>query len=318
MAKHRIILDCDPGVDDAIALMLAVASPDEVEIIGITAVAGNVPLSATERNARRLCTLLSRTDIPVFAGCARPIMSADARGASVHGSDGLGDVSGLPPPEMRVSSQHAVDFIIEQIEAAPGAVTLCAIGPMTNVALALLKAPDIAANIREIVFMGGAAFCPGNSSPEAEFNIGFDPHAAHIVTTAGVPLTMFGLDVTRKATVTQAWLAELRRGDSVMEIAADMMTSYGAGDPCLHDPCVIAHLLDPTLFSGVDALVRVECSSPLTVGRTVAAVTERSRQGVRPNCRVMTEVDSARLFSMLGERLRRLDLGENESKAGSR
>lgn len=318
MAKRRIILDCDPGVDDAIALMLAAASPDEVEILGITAVAGNVPLSATERNARRLCTLLRRTDIPVFAGCARPIMSADARGASVHGSDGLGDVSGLPLPERPVSPQHAVDFIIATIEAAPGAITLCAIGPMTTIALALLKAPDLAAKIREIVFMGGAAFCPGNRSPEAEFNIGFDPHAAHIVMTAGVPLTMFGLDVTRKATITPAWLAELRRGGPLMGIAADMMAGYGAGDPCLHDPCVIAHLIDPTLFGGVEALVRVECSSPLTLGRTVAAVTERSRQGAPPNCRVMTEVDSARLFSMLVERLRRLDPGENESKAGSR
>lgn len=314
MARHRIILDCDPGVDDAVALMLAVASPDEVEVLGITAVAGNVPLSATERNARRLCTLLHRDDIPVFAGCSRPIMGGVARGASVHGSDGLGDVDGLPPPSRPVNPKHAVDFIIEAIEASPATITLCPIGPMTNIAVALLKEPEIAAKIREIVFMGGAAFCSGNTSPEAEFNIGFDPHAAHIVMSVGVPLTMFGLDVTRKATITEAWLAELRRGGSLMQCAADMMASYGAGDPCLHDPCVIAYLIDPTLFSGVDALVRVECSSPLTLGRTVAAVSDRSRNGDPPNCRVLTDVDGTRLFSMLGERLRWLDRDADQSR----
>lgn len=307
MPKHRVILDCDPGVDDAVALLLAFASPDEIELVGITTVAGNVPLAATTRNALRVCALAGRSDIPVFAGCARPILPGERNPGGVHGTDGLGDI-GLPEAPFEPRPDHAVDFIIDAVLRSPGEITLCPIGPMTNVALALLKAPAIADKIKAIVFMGGAAFCPGNSTPEAEFNVWFDPHAAQIMVSAGVPLVMVGLDVTRHARMTGARLDALEAGAGRIGTAAvAMMRHYGGGDPCLHDPCVIAHLIDPTLFQGVEARVSVECASPLTMGRTVAAVSDRHRNAQPTTCRVLTGVDDATLFTLLDERLRRLD-----------
>lgn len=307
MPKHRIILDCDPGVDDAVALLLAFASPDEIELVGITTVAGNVPLIDTTRNALRVCALAGRSDVPVLAGCARPILPGDRNPGGVHGTDGLGDI-GLPDARNAPQAQHAVDFIIDAVTRSPGEITLCPIGPMTNVALALIKAPAIAAKIKAIVFMGGAAFCPGNSTPEAEFNVWFDPHAAEIVLSSGVPMVMFGLDVTNHARMTAARLDALKTGAGRIGAAAiAMMRHYGSGDPCLHDPCVIASLIDPTLFEGVDARVSVECASPLSMGRTVAAVSDRHRKGLPATCRVITNVDDERLFRLLDERLRRLD-----------
>jgi len=203
-------------------------------------------------------------------------------------------------------SQHAVEFIIERVMAADD-VTLCCIGPMTNAALALIKEPLLARRLRQVVFMGGAAFCPGNASPVAEFNVFVDPHAAHVVLSSGVALTMFGLDVTRHAQVTAERLAALEGADSpVARVAARMLRAYGGADPCLHDPCVIAHLIDPELFSGVDAHVSVECESALTRGQTIARVRERHLAGRAPNCRVITTVDAGRLFGLLGERIGRL------------
>ncbi|RFB76405.1 nucleoside hydrolase [Methylovirgula sp. 4M-Z18] len=306
MAKHRIIIDCDPGVDDAIALFLAFGSPDEIELVGITTVAGNVPLSNTTRNALRICALAGRADIPVYKGCANGIFPAPGRAGSVHGNDGLGGVD-LPNAPFGVQSQHAVDFIIDTVRNAPGEITLCPIGPMTNIALALLKEPSIAQDIKEIVFMGGAAFRPGNSTPEAEFNIWVDPHAAEVVMSSGCRLTMFGLDVTGKAVVTRDRMAALRaQPNDVSQESADMLAHYGTGDPMLHDPCVVAHLIDPTLFSGVEARVEVECASPLTRGRTVAAVSERHRVGRPANCTVITDLDDARFFKLVFDRLRPL------------
>lgn len=306
MARARIILDCDPGVDDAVAILLALASPDEIELLGITTVAGNVPLESTTRNALRVLALAGRTEIPVLPGCARPIMRPSQGGAGVHGTDGLGDI-GLPHARIAPGRQHAVDFIIEQVMQAPGEITLCPIGPMTNVALALIKQPAIAERIARIVFMGGAAFCPGNATPEAEFNVWFDPHAAQIVLSSGVPCVMFGLDVTNQALLTPARLDALQSGGGrVARAATAMMRNYGGGDPCLHDPCVIAYLIDPSLFEEVAAQVEVECASPLTLGRTVAAVSARHRGARAANCRVMTRVDDGRLFRIAGEVLRRL------------
>ena len=307
MAAHRIILDCDPGVDDAVALLLAFASPDEIELAGITTVAGNVPLAQTTRNALRVCALAGRADVPVFAGCGRPILPAGRNHTGVHGTDGLGDI-GLPDPAARPNPRHAVDFIIETVAQAPGEVTLCPVGPMTNIALALIKQPSIAGQIKQVVFMGGAAFCPGNVSPAAEFNVWFDPHAAEVVASSGVPLVMFGLDVTRKTQVSVGRLRALGAGGGRVRAAVlAMLDRYGAGDPCLHDPCVIAYLLDPTLFGGVDARLSVDCASALNCGRTVAAVSERHRNGLPPTCRVMTDLDDGRLFDLLNSRLGRLD-----------
>lgn len=304
MARHRVILDCDPGVDDAIAILLALASPAEIELLGVTCVAGNLPLEVTERNARRVCALAGRRDVPVLAGCARPLMSPAGRTSTVHGVDGLGD-AGVPEAGFELMPQHAVDFIVQRVlEEEDGAVTLCCVGPMTNAALALIKEPRLAGRLGRILFMGGAAFCPGNASPVAEFNILADPHAAHVVLGSGVALTMFGLDVTRQARVTAERLGALEAtGSRVAGAAARMLRAYGGADPCLHDPCVIASLIDGGLFGGVDAHVAVECESAQTRGQTIVRVRERHLAGHTPNCRVITRVDADRLFDLLTERL---------------
>jgi purine nucleosidase len=307
MAKSRIIIDCDPGVDDAIALLLAFASPEEIEIVGITTVVGNVSLDLTTRNALRIGAMADRQDIPVFAGCSRPIiLPREERGASVHGTDGLGDL-GVPDAAHQVQSRHAVDFIIDTVLSEPGQITLCPIGPMTNIALALIKEPAIAAKIKAIVFMGGAAFSPGNTSTDAEFNIWIDPHAAQVVLSSGIPMTMFGLDVTRHATLTQARFDILERDSSpIMKTAIAMMRHYGSGDASLHDPCVTAFLIDPTLFKGVDAVIEVDCDPAGSYGRTRATLVEGGAANGQPVCHVVTEVDDERLFQLIDQRLRLL------------
>lgn len=306
MDKHRIILDCDPGVDDALALMLALASPESVEVAGITTVAGNVPLEDVTRNARGLLSLAGRTDIPLHEGCARPLMRAVGHRSIVHGEHGLGGVP-LSPEATSVAAGHAVDFIIDTVMANPGRITLCPIGPMTNVALAIVKEPRLAENLREIVFMGGNAFGPGNTTASAEFNFYVDPHAAQIMMTSGAKLTMFGLDVTRKVAADPARVAQLEAipGDIPGKLIR-MLKAYAKGDPCLHDPCVVAWLVDPSLFGGQDAYVEVECAAGANYGRTVAHVSERHRGGRDANCRVIDTADVAGVFDLLDARLRRL------------
>ena len=301
MARSRIIVDCDPGVDDAIALLTAFASPDEIEIVGITTVVGNVSLGLTTRNALRVGAMAGRPDIPVHAGCGRPIMLRETKSAVSHGTDGLGDL-GLPDATHQVQSQHAVDFIIDTVMRHPGEITLCPIGPMTNIALALIKQPEIAGKIKAIAFMGGAAFCPGNTPTDAEYNIWVDPHAAQIVLSSGIPTTMFGLDVTRQAKLTKARFDMLDRDSGpVMKTAIAMMRQYGGGDASLHDPCVTAFLIDPTLFKGVEATLEVDCDPAGAYGRTLATPVANA------NCHVVTEVDAERLFHLINVRLRRLD-----------
>lgn len=307
MAKSRIIIDCDPGVDDAIALLLAFASPDEIEIVGITTVVGNVSLESTTRNALRIEAMANRQDIPVYGGCSRPIiLPREQRGASVHGTDGLGDL-GVPDATHKVQPQHAVDFIIDTVMREPGRITLCLIGPMTNIALALIKEPAIAGKIKAITFMGGAAFSPGNTATDAEFNIWIDPHAAQIVLSSGIPMTMFGLDVTRHATLTAARFERLARDASpIMTTAIAMMRRYGSGDTNLHDPCVTAFLIDPTLFRGVNATIEVDCDPAGAYGRTRATPVENGAGKGLPVCHVITEVDDERLFQLIEQRLRLL------------
>ncbi|WP_434723961.1 nucleoside hydrolase [Mesorhizobium sp. RIZ17] len=302
MAKSKIIIDCDPGVDDAIALLLAFASPDEIELVGITTVIGNVSLPLTTRNALRVTAMANRQDVRVYAGCSRPIVLPRVqRGASVHGTDGLGDL-GVPDATHPIQGQHAVDFIIDTILREPGEITLCPIGPMTNIALALIKEPSIAAKIKQIVFMGGAAFSPGNTATDAEFNIWIDPHAAQVVLSSGIPMTMFGLDVTRHATLTKARFEELERDASpLMKTAIAMMRYYGSGDASLHDPCVTAFLIDPTLFKGVDAVIDVDLDQSGAYGRTRAV-----ENGNGSPIHVITEVDDERLFRLIDQRLRLL------------
>ncbi|HEY9548450.1 MAG TPA: nucleoside hydrolase, partial [Kiloniellaceae bacterium] len=200
-----IIIDTDPGQDDAIAILLALASP-ELTVLGITAVAGNVPLALTEKNARKVCELAGRPEVKVFAGCARPLVRPPVTAEQVHGKTGL-DGPDLPEPAMPLQPQHAVDWLVDTLRAAPaGSITLCALGPLTNLAAAIVKAPDIVARIGEIVLMGGGFFEGGNTTPAAEFNIYVDPHAAQVVFASGAKLTMHPLDVTHKALMTRAWI----------------------------------------------------------------------------------------------------------------
>eukprot|EP01035_Chromulina_nebulosa_P014143 gene14143-18721_t len=195
--SRKIIIDTDPGQDDAVAILLALGS-SELEVVGITAVAGNVPLKLTQNNARKICELAGRPDIRVFAGADRPLKRKPVSAEHVHGATGLNGPE-LFEPTMPLETQHGVDFIIETLRGDPkGSVTLCALGPLTNIATALTRAPDIAANIREIVLMGGGYFEAGNITPAAEFNIYVDPEAAEIVFKSGVPITMITLDLTHK------------------------------------------------------------------------------------------------------------------------
>lgn len=305
-----LIIDCDPGQDDAIALMLAMASPEELDLLGICAVAGNVPLVLTESNARRIRDVSGRPEVPVFAGCPRPMVKILETAEYVHGKSGI-DGAGLADPSRPVEAAHAVDWLIETLRAADNPITLATLGPLTNVAMAIVMAPDIVEHISELVLMGGA-LALGNVTPAAEFNIYSDPHAAHIVFEAGIKLTMIGLDVTHQARATPARLEAIRAiGNPAAACVAGMLDFYGAqylstfgeGAP-LHDPCVIAFILRPDLFSGREMRVDIEISSPLTIGQTVCDV--HARSGQTANANVLEYVNSDGFFELLGERLARL------------
>jgi purine nucleosidase len=312
-APQKIIIDTDPGQDDAVAILLALASPDEINVLGITAVAGNVPLALTQRNARIICELAGKPDTKVFAGCDRPLKRKLVTAEYVHGKTGL-DGPQLADPVMPLQSQHAVDFIIETLRAeAEGTVTLCPLGPLTNIAVAFQKAPDITPRIRQIVLMGGAYFEVGNVTPTAEFNIYVDPEAAEIVFKSGVPLVVMPLDVTHKALTTKARVAVFRAmrtnaGRMVAEWTDFFerfdMQKYGSDGAPLHDPCVIAYLLRPELFSGRHINVEIETQSELTMGMTVAdwwGVTGRAA-----NAMFMGSVDAEGFYVLLAERISRL------------
>jgi purine nucleosidase len=311
--KRRIIIDTDPGQDDAVAILMALASPAELDVLGIVAVAGNVPLGHTERNARRIVELAGRPDVPVYAGCPRPMMRALRTAEHVHGRTGL-DGAELPDPTMPLQPRHGVDFIVDTLVAAePGSVTLCTLGPLTNVAMALAKAPAIVHGIREIVMMGGAYFEVGNITPSAEFNIYVDPEAANAVMNSGVPITMAPLDLTHRALTTRERLDALRAiGNRTGTTVAGLLdfserfdlAKYGSLGAPLHDPTVIAWLLKPQLFKGKTINVSIETSSPLTLGMTVAdwwQITDRPR-----NVHFLREVDDAGFYALLTERLARL------------
>ena len=309
---RKIIIDTDPGQDDAVAILLALASP-ELEVLGITAVAGNVPLALTQKNARIVCELAGRTDIAVFAGCDVPLSRKLVTAEHVHGKTGL-DGPQLSDPSMPLRPEHAVDFIIDTLRReAPGTVTLCPLGPLTNIATAFRRAPDIIPRVAEIVLMGGAYFEVGNITPAAEFNIYVDPEAAAEVLAAGVPLVVMPLDVTHKALTTQGRVDAFRAmGSRVGDMVAAWTNfferfdkeKYGSAGAPLHDPCVIAYLLQPDLFAGRHINVVVETGSDLTLGMTVAdwwRVTDRT-----PNAMFMGDVDADGFFALLTERLGRL------------
>ncbi|WP_106744567.1 nucleoside hydrolase [Yoonia maritima] len=313
MAPRKIIIDTDPGQDDAVAILLALASPEDIDLLGITAVAGNVPLALTEKNSRIICELAGKPDTLVFAGCDAPMHRKLVTAEHVHGKTGL-DGPQLDDPKMSLQAQHAVDYIIDTLRAEPeGTVTLCPIGPLTNIATAFEKAPDIIPRVQEIVLMGGAYFEVGNITPAAEFNIYVDPEAAKIVFDSGVPLVVMPLDVTHKALTTKGRIDAFRAmGSKVGDMVAAWtdfferfdMEKYGSEGAPLHDPCTIAYLIDPSLFTGRKINVEIEVESELTLGMTVAdwwGVTDRE-----PNALFVGDLNAEGFYALLADRLARL------------
>lgn len=313
MPPRKIIIDTDPGQDDAVAILLALGSPEDIDLLGITTVAGNVPLALTQKNARITCEVAGRPEVKVYAGCDAPLERPLVTAEHVHGSTGL-DGPDLFEPTMALQDQNGVEFIIDTLRAeVPGTVTLCPLGPLTNIGAAFRKAPDIIDRVQEIVLMGGAYFEVGNITPAAEFNIYVDPEAARDVLASGVKITMMPLDVTHKALTSRARVQAFRDlGSRVGNFTADMLDfferfdveKYGSEGGPLHDPCVIAYLIQPELFSGRHINVEIETASPLTLGMTVAdwwGVTDRAA-----NALFIGDVDADGFFALLTERLGRL------------
>jgi purine nucleosidase len=300
-----IIIDTDPGIDDAVAILLALAAA-EIEVRGVVAVAGNVALPATFRNARAIVELAGRPDLPVVAGCPRPISPGEPRVGEAHGDGGLGDLA-LPEPALPARPEHGVIWLIETLRRAePHSITLAALGPLTNIATALVMAPDIAAGIAELVLMGGGT--RGNVTAAAEFNIHVDPQAAALVFDSGLPITMVPLDVTETVRSTAERIAPIAAlGTRCGAAAASLLgprRSLGRPPMAMHDPCVIAYLLAPGLFGGRRANVAVETQSPLTMGMTV--IDWRGRNGRPANAQVIETADADGIYRLMAERLARL------------
>lgn len=308
MAEHRVIIDTDPGQDDAVAILLALASP-EIEVLAITAVAGNVPLPLTSRNALAVCELAGRADVPVHAGADAPLVRPLVTAEHVHGRTGL-DGADLPEPSTPLAAGHGADVIAETLMREPsGTVTLCPLGPLTNLAMAFERAPEAASRVREIVLMGGAYFEVGNITPAAEFNVYVDPEAAAAVLRSGAPITIASLDVTHRVLTTRDRVERLRGMGRVGGVVASWIgfferfdrEKYGSDGAPLHDPCVIARLIRPELFTGRHVNVEVETGSDLTRGMTVAdwwGVTDRA-----PNATFLGGVDADGFWDLLLERL---------------
>lgn len=305
----KIIIDTDPGQDDAIAILTALASND-LDVLGVTCIAGNVPLDKTIRNARLLADLAQAPNTKIYAGCEKPLLRDLVTAEQVHGQTGL-DGPDWPDPIIEIQPEHAVDFIVDSLlSAADGEITLCPLGPLTNIAMALVKAPAIRPKVKEIVLMGGAFWEGGNTTPTAEFNIYVDPHAAHIVFSSGVPIVAIPLDVTHKALMSDAWIASLvALGTPVGQACAAMLTfyerfdedKYGTKGGPLHDPNVIAYLLEPELYDGKQCAVSVEHCSETTMGQTTVDWWKVTQD--KPNCLWINEVDAAGFYQLLSELL---------------
>ena len=314
MPALPIIIDTDPGQDDAVAILAALGSPD-LEVVGITTVGGNVPLDLTTKNALILVEVAGRTDVPVYRGHAgpkdRPLVTAE----NVHGKTGL-DGADQPDPTTRAQHQHAVDFLIETLEAVDPVgqkMTICPLGPLTNIADLVTRRPDLLDRIEQIVLMGGGHFEGGNITPAAEFNIFVDPHAAATVFACGVPLVMMPLDVTHKAITSPERIAAFADlGNRAGQVVAGMLAfferfdieRYGQRGGPLHDPCVIAYLIEPGIFQGRHCNVEVEVDSALTMGATVVDWWQGTSR--EHNCLVMRDLDHDRFFALLTECIARL------------
>jgi purine nucleosidase len=312
VAKRPIIIDCDPGQDDAIGLFLAMSSPDELDILGVTTVAGNVPLALSERNARQVRDIAARRDVPVYAGCSKPMVRDLITAEHVHGKTGIDGID-IVEPKQPLEELHAVDFIVDTLNAAEKeSITLVPTGPLTNIGQAFTKDPSILGKVEQIVLMGGAMREGGNISPSAEFNILVDPHAADIVFRCGCPIMVMGLDVTHQVLATPERRDRIRAIDNEVARATVGMldffnrhdtVKYGSMGAPLHDPCTVAWLLKPELFKGKLCNISIETESELTMGNTAVdfwQVTDRPK-----NATWMHTADADGFYDLLIERLSR-------------
>lgn len=312
MIARPIIIDADPGQDDAVAILVALASPEDLDVLAVTVVAGNVPLNLTMSNTLALVELARRTEVPVYRGSVRPMVNRLVTAEYVHGPTGL-DGADLPPPTTGETAGHAVDKMVEVIMSRDDPVTVCTLGPLTNLGLALVREPRMVDKIDQLVMMGGGFFEGGNTTPAAEFNIFVDPHAAHVVFTSGLPIVMMPLDVTHQALTTPERLKRFQDLDTDAGTAVAGMlgfydrwdkAKYGLPGGPLHDPTVIAYLLSPELFSGREVHVEIETAPGPTQGMTVVdwwGVTDNT-----PNALVMNEVDADGFFDLIVDRIGRL------------
>jgi len=310
-----VIIDCDPGIDDAVALLMALSRTDAFDVLGICTVAGNAPLASTEKNARKICELAHRRDIKVFAGCPRPMAREPITATHVHGESGMSGYE-LEEPTMPLQRQHAVAYLLDCLsdekeeEAKP---TLVIIGPMTNLAVALVQRPRIAENIAQIVAMGGG-IGGGNVTPAAEYNVYADPHAAHVVLSSGIATTLIGLNVTQQLVVTLERLQELKSlktlvGDFVAGLFGPRANQEDEGDEmymglptlrCVHDACTIAYLLTPELFTIMPAKIEVELGNAGTLGFTSVTILKRGGGGAAlSSTKIATAMDEKGVFRMI-------------------
>ncbi len=306
----RLIIDTDPGQDDAAAILMAhgLAKRGLIDFMALTAVAGNVGIKLTERNARIICDWANQKEFPVYAGAARPLLREPVTAEEVHGSSGLDGVE-LHDPQCPLQAEHAVNYLIETLRAAENqSIVLCPIGPLTNIAQALSIAPDCVRAIKRIVLMGGNYFEAGNITPAAEFNFYCDPHAAQIVLQSGAPITILPLDVTHKATITTPRMDVLRRlnNENGPRLAGILQSyerydiqKFGTEGGPLHDPCAVACAVFPELFKGRECYVAVETQGELTMGACV--VDWWGTTGKTPNALWINEVDADKLFEQIAE-----------------
>ena len=311
--KHDLIIDTDPGADDVVALLLALASPDELNVLAITTVAGNVRLDKTSRNARLAREWAGREEVPVYAGASKPLVRTPIYAENMHGKEGLPGVA-VHEPKVGIAKGNAVDYLIETLsKAAPHSITLALLGPQTNLALALMQAPEITQGIKEVVVMGGAHFNGGNMSPVAEFNIYADPHAAQVVLASGVKLTYIPLDVTHKILTSEQRLKQIaglnnRAGKLVGGILNEYvkadMAHYGLPGGPVHDASVIAYLLKPELFTGKQVNVAIDSREGITFGQTLADWYDTLKQN--KNVFWIENGDAQGFFDLLTARLGRL------------
>lgn len=324
MSPKPIIFDCDPGDDDAVALIMAMASAKDLDILGITTSSGNVPVELTFSNARKICALAGRPEIPVYKGCETPLFKAPFYAHYIHGESGL-DGHSLSDPSTPIETKHAVDFIIETLLSSPEKITLAVTGPMTNVALALMKEPSIKTKIDQVVMMGGSRTEMGNVTPCAEFNMFVDPHAAFKVLQSLDSIVMIGLDVTHRLTLTETALDYLK---SLKTYLSDVIYNvllhsheadkkiYGLPGRAIHDAAVTAYLLRPDLFKGRRSYVTVETTSEKTMGQTIVHWYPMHNQEKTPNCLFINEINGAAVLNLILEKIKiQSDATKNLEKA---